>query len=96
NKRGLPYPEGYQNYHQYRILKDISVENVKEGFSKLSITDKQLLMADMEEFRFSFDDLANPQKGQIAKVFGQGGGTQIKMITSISWFEKLGLLREVK
>src|SRR3712207_8506736 len=58
-----------------------------------SITDKQLLMADMEEFRFSFDDLANPQKGQIAKVFGQGGGTQIKMITSISWFEKLGLLR---
>ena len=34
-------------------------------------------------------------KGEIAKVFGAGGGTQIKR-TSVSWYEKMGLLKEIK
>ncbi len=50
----------------------------------------------MRKFDFTFDDLANPLKGKIDKVFGQGGGVQIKFITSVEWYEKLGLLREVK
>ena len=34
-------------------------------------------------------------KGEIAEVFGAGGGTQIKR-TSVSWYEKMGLLKEIK
>ena len=96
NTRGLPYPEGYQEYHQYEIVKDINLENVKAGFSRLSDIDKMSLQAQLERFGKTLEDLANPQKGQIAKVFGQGGGVQIKFETSVEWYEKLGLLREVK
>ena len=35
-------------------------------------------------------------KGEIAKVFGAGGGTQIKLGISVSWYEKMGLLKEIK
>ena len=96
NKRGLPYPEEYQVYHQYEIVKDINLENVKAGFSRLSDIDKMSLQAQLERFGKTLEDLANLQKGQIAKVFGQGGGVQIKFETSVEWYEKLGLLREVK
>lgn len=39
--------------------------------------------------------MANIQKGEIGEIFGQGGGAQVKFGTSIEWYEKLGLLREV-
>ena len=39
---------------------------------------------------------AIPQSGQIADVFEQGGGIQIKFETIIEWYEKLGLFEEVK
>ena len=96
NTRGLPYPEGYQVYHQYEVVKDINLENVKAGFSRLSDTDKMSLQAQLERFGKTLDDLANPQKGQIAKVFGQGGGVQIKFETTVKWYEKMGLLKEIK
>ena len=96
NTRGLPYPEGYQVYHQYEVVKDINLENVKAGFSRLSDTDKMSLQAQLERFGKTLDDLANPQKGQIAKVFGQGGGAQIKFETTVKWYEKMGLLKEIK
>ena len=35
-------------------------------------------------------------KGEIAKVFGVGGGTQIKLGISVSWYEKMGLLKDIK
>lgn len=50
----------------------------------------------LSDFNLSIEDLAEVKQGQIAKVFGQGGGVQIKFITSVEWYEKLGLLREVK
>ena len=96
NTRGLPYPEDYQVYHQYKIVKDINLENVKAGFSRLSDIDKMSLQAELERFGKTLDDLANPQKGQIAKVFGQGGGVQIKFETTVKWYEKMGLLKEIK
>lgn len=94
--RGLPYPEGYQPYHKYEVVKDINSKNILEGFNRLPKREQQLLLNDMEEFRFTFEDMANPKKGSIVKVFGQGGGTQIKLGTSVSWYEKLGLLKEVQ
>ena len=96
NTRGLPYPEGHQVYHQYEVVKDINVENVKAGFSRLSDIDKMSLQAQLERFGKTLDDLANPQKGQIAKVFGQGGGVQIRFETTVKWYEKMGLLKEIK
>ena len=96
NKRGLPYPEGYQTYHQYEIVKEINLENVKIGYEGLSKPDKMILDKLMGEYKFSLKDIAEPKEGMIDIVFGQGGGTQLKFGTSISWYEKLGLIREVK
>ena len=49
----------------------------------------------MENRGFSLSDLANIRKGQIARVFGQGGGTQIQLGQSLKYYEDLGILREV-
>ena len=95
NTRGLPYPEGYQVYHQYEIVKDINLENIKSGYKLLSEKDKIVLSKLMKDRHFTLEDMANPQKGQIAKIFGQGGGTQIKFSTSVVWYEKMGILKEV-
>ena len=96
NKRGLPYPEGYQTYHQYEIVKEINFKNVKMGYEGLSKSDKMMLDKLMGDYKFSLKDIAEPKEGMIDIVFGQGGGTQLKFGTSISWYEKLGLIREVK
>ena len=95
--RGLPYPypEGYQAYHQYEIVKDINLENIKNGYKLLSEKDKIVLSKLMKDRKFTLEDTANPQKGQIAKIFGQGIGTQIQFGTGVVWYEKMGLLKEV-
>ena len=93
--RGLPYPEGYQPYHKYEVVKDINLASVKNGYELLSEKDKIVLSKLMKDRKFTLEDMANPQKGQIARVFGQGGGTQIQFGTSIIWYEKMGLLKEV-
>lgn len=96
NKRGLPYPEGYQEYHQYKVIKDINIENIKDGYNRLTDIDKNLLIADMERYKKVFTDLSNLKQGEIAKVFSSGGGTQIQLEMSVEWYEKLGLLKEIK
>ena len=39
--------------------------------------------------------LSNIQQGEIAKVFGAGGGTQIQLGNSLKYYEDLVLLKEV-
>ncbi|WP_242236659.1 T7SS effector LXG polymorphic toxin [Streptococcus acidominimus] len=96
NKRGLPYPEGYQPYHRYEVVIDINKSNYEKALKKLSPIDRQQIEIDMEDFGFGPEDIYNPQKGEIAKVFGQGGGVQIMFGTSINWYEKLGFIKEIK
>ena len=95
NTRGLPYPEEYQVYHQYEIVKDINLENIKNGYKLLSEKDKIVLSKLMKDRHFTLEDMANPQKGPISRIFGQGGGTQIQFSTSVVWYEKMGILKEV-
>ncbi|WP_221770458.1 glycohydrolase toxin TNT-related protein [Listeria booriae] len=94
--RGLPYPKTSMKYHQYKIMKDINVENLKEGFNKMAQLDKDELTILMDKYEFTFSDMAKAQQGEVSKVFGSGGGTQIKFETSVEWYEKMGLLKEVK
>ena len=94
--RGLPYPKGYQPYHKYEVVKDINKSNYEVAFKELSPLDRQQLEMDMKDFKFGPEDIYNPQKGQVAKVFGQGRGIQIKLGTSVNWYEKLGFLKEVQ
>ncbi|RDX01509.1 hypothetical protein UR08_07495 [Listeria kieliensis] len=94
--RGLPYPESVKPYHQCEVTKDINLENVKEAFNSLNGSAKDELMDDMRDFNFTFEDIANPQKGKIAEVFGAGGGTQIQLGTVVDWYERLGLMKELK
>ncbi|MBF2510278.1 glycohydrolase toxin TNT-related protein [Listeria seeligeri] len=94
--RGLPYPESIKEYHQYKVIKDINMENVQKAFNNLSSTDKIKMVEDMDFYKFSLESIASPQSGEIAEVFGTGGGTQIKLGTVVNWYEKLELLKEIR
>ncbi|MFT8312096.1 MAG: TNT domain-containing protein [Sporolactobacillus sp.] len=96
DSRGLPYLESTMDYHRYEVVKDINFENMAEGFEQLSQLDKTELSILMERYNFSLADMANVQKGTISEVFGSGGGLQIKFESSVDWYEKLGLIREIK
>ncbi|MGJ8731234.1 TNT domain-containing protein [Listeria aquatica] len=94
--RGLPYPESAMDYHQYEVIKDINMENVISGYNNLEELDRIELDILMDKYEFTLSDIVNARQGKIAEIFGDGGGIQIKFETSVSWYEKLGLLREVK
>nr|WP_271001973.1 glycohydrolase toxin TNT-related protein [Listeria seeligeri] len=94
--RGLPYPESVKTYHQYEAVTDINLENVQQAFDDLSSIDQRKLLQDMKDYEFTLSDIANPQTGEISKVFGAGGGTQIQLGTVVNWYEKMNLLKEIK
>lgn len=94
--RGLPYPESMMDYHKYEIVKDINLKNVQQGFDNLNDLDRKMLDTLMDRYNFTLEDIANPQSGKISEVFGSGGGTQIKLGTSVEWYEKIGLIKEIK
>ncbi|WP_244169923.1 MULTISPECIES: glycohydrolase toxin TNT-related protein [Listeria] len=95
NTRGLPYHESVKPYHQYEVTADINLENVNEAFNKLDFDTQEELRKVMDDYDLSFSDIANPQQGEIAEVFGEGGGIQIQLGTVVKWYEKLGLLKEL-
>lgn len=52
-------------------------------------------MNTLTEYNLNLDDIVDIRQGQIAKMFGQGGGTQIQFGISVVWYEKMGLIKEV-
>ncbi|MBC1446629.1 glycohydrolase toxin TNT-related protein [Listeria welshimeri] len=94
--RGLPYPESVMDYHQYKVVKDVNMKNVQQGYNKLSDLDKEMLDTLMARYEFTLEDIASPKLGNISEVFGAGGGTQIQFGTSVEWYEKMGILKEIK
>ena len=96
NTRGLPYPEGYQEYHQYEIVRDLTKENILQAFKEAPDIVQEKIRISLEYYGLDIEDLTNIRKGKIAKVFGQGGGTQIQFASSLSLYEDLGLVREIK
>ena len=95
NRRGLPYPEDYQPYHQYEVMKDITKENIRRAFKEASHNTQIDIMNTLTEYNLNLDDIVDIRQGQIAKMFGQGGGTQIQFGISVVWYEKMGLIKEV-
>ena len=96
NTRGLPYPEGYQEYHQYEIVRDLTKENILQAFKEAPDIVQEKIRISLEYYGLDIEDLTNIRKGKIAKVFSQGGGTQIQFASSLSLYEDLGLVREIK
>lgn len=94
--RGLPYPEEYQVYHQYEVMKDISRENIIKAYSEAPQNFKNLLNERLSKYGNPVDVLSNVKKGQVANIFGQGGGIQIQMGSNLEYYEILGFLKEVK
>ncbi|HEL0507430.1 TPA: glycohydrolase toxin TNT-related protein, partial [Streptococcus equi subsp. zooepidemicus] len=70
NKRGLPYPEGYQDYHKYELVMDLTKKNIVNAYYQSEEIIRKQISVEMKKWNLSFDDLANIQKGEIAKVFG--------------------------
>ncbi|MBC1858010.1 hypothetical protein [Listeria seeligeri] len=77
-------------------MTDINLENVQQAFDDLSSIDQRKLLQDMKDYEFTLCDIANPQTGEISKVFGADGGTQIQLGTVVNWYEKMNLLKEIK
>ncbi|MGQ7371322.1 hypothetical protein ACTGV0_04100 [Streptococcus suis] len=50
----------------------------------------------MKDYKFTLADMANSQKGTIDIVIGAGKSTQIIFGTSVNWYEKMGLIKELK
>lgn len=73
-------------------MHDLTEENI---INAASSEVKESLIDAMENRGFSLSDLANIQQGEIAKVFGAGGGTQIQIGNSLKYYEDLGLLKDV-
>ena len=96
NTRGLPYPEGYQVYHQYEVVKDITRENILKAYNQAPQKLQFFLNERLSKYGNPVDVLSDVKKGQIAKVFGQGGGTQIQLGSNLEYYEILGFLKEVK
>lgn len=96
NTRGLPYPEDYQVYHQYEVVIDLTEENILKAFKEAPDIVKEKIRLSLEYYGLDIEELVNIRKGKIAKVFGQGGGTQIQFGSSLSFYEDLGLVREIK
>jgi hypothetical protein len=94
--RGLPYPEGYQPYHKYEVVKDINRENIMKAFNEAPQNLKNFLNERLSKYGNPIDVLSNIKKGEIAKVFGQGGGIQIQLGSNLEYYEILGFLKEVK
>ena len=93
--RGLPYPESTMYYHQYEFTQDINTGTVQEAYDNLPKGLKELMDEDMKTYDFTLKKVANPQEGTISNVFGSGGGTQIQLGTTVEWYERLGLLKEL-
>ncbi|RSJ16038.1 hypothetical protein D8830_09135 [Streptococcus intermedius] len=72
---------------------------MNQHYSSISSPQSRITSIDekskLSDFNLSIEDLAEVKQGQIAKVFGQGGGTQIQFGTGVVWYEKMGLLKEV-
>lgn len=96
-QRALPYAPGTKKYHQYRVIKEITPENIRKGMRKLSEDDKQTLIDAMEEHGFNIEDMTKFKIGPIQKGFNSvEGGIQIKAATTVEMYEKLGLIEEIK
>ena len=76
-------------------MKDITKENIRRAFKEDSHNTQIDIMNTLIEYNLNLDDIVDIRQGQIAKMLGQGGGTQIQFGTSVVWYEKTGLLKEV-
>lgn len=77
------------------MVKDITKENIRRAFKEASHNTQIDIMNTLTEYNLNLDDIVDIRQGQIAKVFGQGGGTQTQFGTSVVWYEKMGLSKEV-
>lgn len=77
------------------MVKDITKENIRRAFKEASHNTQIDIMNTLTDYNLNLDDIVDIRQGQIAKVFGQGGGTQIQFGTSVVWYEKMGILKEV-
>ena len=77
NRRGLPYPEDYQPYHQYEVIQDLTKENILKAYNEAPIELQNYIKNQLIVKKLTVEDLSNINKGVISKAFGQGGGEQI-------------------
>ncbi|HEK9294630.1 TPA: glycohydrolase toxin TNT-related protein, partial [Streptococcus equi subsp. equi] len=58
NKRGLPYPEGYQDYYKYELVMDLTKKNIVNAYYQSEEIIRKQISVEMKKWNLSFDDLA--------------------------------------
>ena len=84
---------GYQDYHKYEVIHDLTRSNIEVAFSNASPELRRYLTKSLSKYGNPIDVLSNIRKGEIAMVFGAGGGTQIQLGSNLKYYKAMNLLK---
>ena len=77
------------------MVHDLTRSNIEVVFNNASPELRKYLTKSLSKYGNPIDVLSNSRKGEIAMVFGAGGGTQIQLGLNLEYYKTLNLLKEV-
>lgn len=94
-QRALPFVKDRSMYHQYEIIGDFSkikvyIDNCPDDNLKIKV------QAYVNRYYNNDYSRLIVYRGDIAKGFSQGGGTQYELPFPVEWLEQLRVLRKIK
>ena len=78
---------GYQDYHKYEVIHDLTRSNIEVAFSNASPELRRYLTKSLSKYGNPIVVLSNIRKGEIAMVFWAGGGTQIQLGLNLQYYK---------
>ena len=77
------------------MIHDLTRSNIEVAFNNASPELRKYLTKSLSKYGNPIGVLSNIRKGEIAMVFGAGGGTQIQLGSNLEYYKALNLLKEV-
>ena len=78
---------GYQDYHKYEVIHDLTRSNIEVAFSNASPELRIYLTKSLSKYGNPIVVLSNIRKGEIAMVFWAGGVTQIQLGLNLQYYK---------
>ena len=83
----------YQEYPKYEVVHDLTRSNIEVAFNNASPELRKYLTKRLSKYGNPIGVLSNIRKGEIAMVFGAGGGTQIQLGSNLKYYKAMNLLK---
>ncbi len=94
DQRSLPYVQDPAQYHQYRVVDDLTPDNISAAIDRMDDGPLKTQILDLVE-RYGDDFPA--YEGPVGQAFGEpGGGVQVQLPLTVEQLEGLGLLELIK